>query len=212
MNRFEPKEYPVESKLKPFIPNYIPSIGEVDAFLKMNRPDTLNEDLGTFFIDEPIINGIDPSIFSLELAYTLKTKPSNFKIKSIEEAEKNPNKIQNWIDQISNLHRDKVSSSVNYSKPMPNIESLMQIWPENFEESLKGINLPEENINLSLESYASMVCNILDIPVHKLNSNKSIIEALHVFFSLYSEFKHNQHFQMQNNKKTEENIQTKKFY
>jgi intraflagellar transport protein 46 len=184
----------------------------VDAFLKIKRPDNQIEDLGTHVVDEPIINGIDPSIFSLELAYTLKTKSSIYNIKSIEEAEKNPTKIQNWIEQISNLRRDKVSSSVNYSKPMPNIENLMQIWPDKFEESLKGINLPDEKINLNLETYACLVCNILDIPIHKLNSNKSIIEALHVFFSLYSEFKENQHFQMQNNKKTEENIQSKKFY
>jgi intraflagellar transport protein 46 len=95
---------------------------------------------------------------------------------------------------------------------MPNIESLMQIWPENFEETLRDIQLPDETINLSLQSYAGLVCNILDIPIHKINSNKSMIEALHVFFSLYSEFKENQHFQFQNNKKAEENIQTKKFY
>lgn len=177
----------------------------------MNRPDNQIDELGTHVIDEPITNGIDPSIFSLELAYTLKTKPSHYNIKSIDEAEKNPTKIQNWIEQIANLHKEKVSSSINYSKPMPDIESLMQIWPENFEGSLKGINLPDGNINISLESYSSIVCNILDIPVHKLNSNKSIIEALHVLFSLYSEFKDNQHFQMQN-KRTEENIQTKKFY
>jgi intraflagellar transport protein 46 len=178
----------------------------------MNRPDNQNEELGMNVIDEPIPNGIDPSIFSLVLAYKLKLKSSNYKIKSIEEAEKNPTKIQNWIEQISNLHKEEISSSVNYSKPMPNIESLMQIWPENFEETLKDIKLPDENIKLSLESYACLVCNILDIPVHKINSNKSIIEALHIFFSLYSEFKHNQHFQMQNNKKGEESIQTKKFY
>jgi intraflagellar transport protein 46 len=29
----------LEAKLRPFIPEYIPAIGEVDAFLKMPRPD-----------------------------------------------------------------------------------------------------------------------------------------------------------------------------
>lgn len=168
--------------------------------------------MGLKVIDEPIPNGIDPSIFSLELAYKLKLKPSNYKIKSIEEAEKHPKKIQNWIEQISNLHKEEIHNYVSYSKPMPNIESLMQIWPENFEEILRELQLPDETINLSLQSYAGLVCNILDIPIHKINSNKSIIEALHVFFSLYSEFKENQHFQLQNNKKADENIQTKKFY
>lgn len=36
----------LEIKLKPFIPEYIPAIGEVDAFLKMPRPDVQNETLG----------------------------------------------------------------------------------------------------------------------------------------------------------------------
>ena len=178
----------------------------------MNRPDHQIEELCSIVLDEPIVNGIDPSIFSLELAYKLKLKSTNYNIKSIDEAEKNPKKIQTWIDQLSILHKENVSSSVNYSKPMPNIENLMQIWPEKFEESLKEIILPNESIDLKLDSYAGFVCNMLDIPVHKLNSNKSVVEALHVFFSLYSEFKDNQHFQMQNNKKGDENIQTKKFY
>ena len=44
--------------MKPFIPNFIPSIGEVDAFLKINRPDNQLEELGLSFLDEPTINGV----------------------------------------------------------------------------------------------------------------------------------------------------------
>ena len=51
---------------------------------------------------------------------------------------------------------------------------------------------------------------MVDIPIHKLNNNKSIIEALHVLFTLYSEFKENQHFQQDN--KPNDNIQSMKFY
>jgi intraflagellar transport protein 46 len=36
----------LEAKLRPFIPEYIPAIGEVDAFLKMPRPDNQPETLG----------------------------------------------------------------------------------------------------------------------------------------------------------------------
>jgi hypothetical protein len=32
--------------LKPFIPDYVPAVGEVDACLKMNKPDGTKEDLG----------------------------------------------------------------------------------------------------------------------------------------------------------------------
>jgi len=46
MSRFKPADTVLESKLKPFIPSYIPAIGEVDAFLKINRPDNIPEELG----------------------------------------------------------------------------------------------------------------------------------------------------------------------
>lgn len=29
----------LDTKLKPFIPEYIPAVGEVDAFMKIPRPD-----------------------------------------------------------------------------------------------------------------------------------------------------------------------------
>jgi intraflagellar transport protein 46 len=36
----------LDSKLRPFIPEYIPTVGEVDAFIKMDRPDEKSETLG----------------------------------------------------------------------------------------------------------------------------------------------------------------------
>lgn len=36
----------LDSKIKPFIPDYVPAIGEVDAFIKMPRPDGQPETLG----------------------------------------------------------------------------------------------------------------------------------------------------------------------
>ena len=36
----------LETNLKAFIPEYIPAVGEVDAFIKMPRPDGKDENLG----------------------------------------------------------------------------------------------------------------------------------------------------------------------
>ncbi len=36
----------LDTKLRPFIPEYIPTVGEVDAFIKMDRPDEKSETLG----------------------------------------------------------------------------------------------------------------------------------------------------------------------
>ena len=38
-NRYTPAMQEIDTRLKAFVPDYIPAIGEVDAFLKMPRPD-----------------------------------------------------------------------------------------------------------------------------------------------------------------------------
>lgn len=191
MNRFEPTEIQLDTKLKPFIPSYIPSIGEVDAFLKVHRPDKAPEEFGLTVVDEPTIEGVDPDTFILKLIYNKKNPGFvNHTISSISNAEKNPKQIQNWIDKIAEI--SNLSSTVPYSKNMPEIESLMQLWPEKMEQAINEVKLPDEGINLPTEVYAKIICNLLDIPVHKVNSNKGLIEALHVLFSLYSVVKENQ--------------------
>jgi len=84
---------------------------------------------------------------------------------------------------------------------MPSIESLMQEWPPDVEETLKRSALPSADMEVELETYVDMVsavaymtrttkvCSIVDIPVHK-----SRVEALHLLFSLYAEFRSSQHF------------------
>ena len=48
------------------------------------------------------------------------------------------------------------------------------------------------NISLDLATYVRTVCAFLDIPIYG-----SLTEALHVLFTLYSDFKANVHFQQQ---------------
>merc|ERR1711865_753323 len=68
-------------------------------------------------------------------------------------------------------------------------EPLMQVWPEEFEELLKEIQLPGVDMDLSLTEYVKLICTIMDIPVYG-----NVVESLHVLFTLFSEFKSNQHF------------------
>lgn len=119
------------------------------------------------------------------------------KVHSIESAEKNPKQIVSWIDSVADINKNKQPPSVSYNKRMPDIDSLMQVWPQEVEEILSEIKLPDENIDLTLEEYCKVACNILDIPVHKDGEN-NVIESLHVMFTLFSAFKENQHFQQEN--------------
>jgi intraflagellar transport protein 46 len=179
--------------------------------IKVNRPDGQQEELGLNVIDEPITNGIDPYIFKLMLIDETKHKVDRYEVRSIPNSEKNPNAIQTWIDKVAEMRKNKVSTSVIYSKNFPDIEKLMQVWPEKVESSLKEILFPDERLNLSVDNYSKLVCNMIDIPVH-IGSNKSLIESLHVLFTLYSEFKQNQHFQRNTVNEKEGNVQSKMFY
>ncbi len=74
--RYKPQKIDLDTKIKPFVPDYMPAIGEVDAFLKMPKPvdpqtqaqAVVNrEDLGLTVLDEPALNCEDKSV--LELKY-----------------------------------------------------------------------------------------------------------------------------------------------
>jgi len=51
-------------------------------------------------------------------------------------------------------------------------------------------------MQMSTEEYAGIVCSILDIPVHTGTATApgNLIQALHLAFNLYLEFKSNVHF------------------
>ncbi len=188
--------------MKPFIPSYLPSVGEVDAFLKVNRPDNTPEELGLTVIDEPTIKGIDKYILEMELAENTKLKIDKMNVKSIQNAEKKPNEITDWIKKIDDLQKRKAPTEVNYSKNMPDIKNLMEVWPEKEEQVYKKVKFPNEKMSISLENYSKIACNMMDIPIHPSDGkqSKSLIESLHCLFTLYSGFKDNIHFQNKDDK------------
>ncbi|XP_021231553.1 intraflagellar transport protein 46 homolog isoform X2 [Numida meleagris] len=190
IRRYTPKTIEIEHKLQPFIPDFIPAVGDIDAFLKVPRPDGKPDNLGLLVLDEPSTKQSDPTVLSLWLTENSKQHNiTQIKVKSVENAEKNPKAIDSWIESISELHRCKPPATVHYSRPMPDIETLMQEWSPEFEELLGKVGLPTAEMNCDLAEYVDMICAILDIPVYK-----SWIQPLHVLFSLYSEFKNSQHF------------------
>jgi intraflagellar transport protein 46 len=196
-------------------------------------------------LDEPATRQSDPT--SLDLFLRLHAKQAHLQpvaVRSIEQADKHPKKVSAWIANVQEVHRQKPPPTVSYSKPMPDVEQLMQVWPQEVEEALKEVRrnsrsvfvrvclvamclsavwsepvlctpqssvhmhaflpaylpaslhsstqtpLPPPELNMSLPEYARLCCALLDIPVHG-----NVVESLHVMFSLYSEFKDNQHFQ-----------------
>ncbi len=103
--RFQPQDIVLETKLKPFIPEYVPSIGDIDAFLKVfkiffeikikvfifilikvPRPDGKEDSLGLTVLDEPSSKQTDPHVLKLQMRYTSKQPMAT----SLPSVKKNP--------------------------------------------------------------------------------------------------------------------------
>ena len=194
ITRYTPQSIELEHKLKPFNPDYIPAVGDIDAFLKVPRPDNKPVSLGLTVLDEPCAKQSDPTVLDLQLRSISKTSGVRaMQVRSVPNAIKNSKAINSWIDNMEELHRTKPPQNVHYSKSMPDIDLLMQEWPPEVESLLSEMQLPSADLDCSLQTYIDMICSILDIPVHK-----SRIQSLHVLFSLYSAFKELHHFQDKN--------------
>ena len=122
----------LDTKLKAFIPDFIPAIGEVDAFLKIPRPDGKPDGFGLAQLDEPTLNPSDPTVLDLQLRSMTKKKldDNSIVVKSISG--ENTAEIRQWVTRIQDLHRTKPPTMVQYSKKLPDVENLMQVWPAEF--------------------------------------------------------------------------------
>lgn len=67
------------------------------------------------------------------------------------------------------------------------MDNLMREWPPEFEELLKEVALPSSELDVDLNTYADILCALLDVPVYK-----SRIQSVHVLLNLYSEFKNSE--------------------
>lgn len=132
--------------MKPFIPDYIPSIGDLDSFVKIPRPDfdtgssAAQDTLGWTVLDEPAAVQADAT--ALDLFLRLHVKQSNLApitVRNIEFADRHPKKVQAWINNIAEIHKQKPAPNVMYKNNMPDVEQLMQAWPEEMEEALKSV-------------------------------------------------------------------------
>ena len=193
IGRYKPQDTNLDTKVKPFIPDYIPAIGDIDEFIKVPRPDGKPDDLGLKVLDEPAAKQSDATVLQLQLRHA--SKQSNLpkmSVQSLEKAESDPSKLNNWIENVKALHRGASVASVNYSKNMPDVESLMAEWDPEVEEVLKDITLPNETLDVDLRQQAKLMCSVLDIPVYS-----NLVESLHVMFTTYLEFKNNPFLQQQ---------------
>ena len=95
-------------------------------------------------LDEPVTHQSDPSVLDLHLRAITKsssTGPRTVRKLDPVKLKKDPKALDTWLKNIQDLHFKKPPASVHYSRRMPDIEDLMQVWPEPIEEALKTVHL-----------------------------------------------------------------------
>ncbi|EAX87876.1 LOC300675 protein, putative [Trichomonas vaginalis G3] len=189
---FQPEPIPIPPHFKPFLPDLIPAIGAIDAFIKVPRPDDEEEPLGLTVLDEPTIGCSDPQIVRMQLREKygiVSAQEGDGYIGEIKDLENNQKALDTFLENYEEMIRDRPPPSIVYSYKMPDLNDLLDVWPEDIEKALESIPLPSADMDLTIEEYAKIICAFLDIPV-----KGNIIESLHVFFTLYMTFEENQHF------------------
>ena len=117
-------------------------------------------------LDEPSAKQSDPSVLELHMRVVSKQSSSGTRrIKRIQGQDVTA--MEKWIHDISDLHRSKPAPTIHYSKPMPDIDNLMQEWPEDLEDTLKTTTLPLADLSADLSTHVDIVCGLLDIPRYK---------------------------------------------
>jgi intraflagellar transport protein 46 len=72
ITRYTPQIIELEYRLRPFIPDFIPAVGDIDAFIKVPRPDGVEDGAGLIYLDEPGGKQSDPAVLDLQLRAVAK--------------------------------------------------------------------------------------------------------------------------------------------
>lgn len=176
--------------LQPFIPDYIPAIGDVDAFLKVIPPETDDPELNEFFgklglevLDKPCGEQSDPALLQMKLR-AMSTTSTRVPLPppSISTSSKDTEK---WISEVQALHANQPYPMVSHSRLSPDIDALMTEWPTKMEHVLNSVGFPSAQLECSLPFYIDLMCGLLDIPLPPAKSQIDYLIALNTLFNLY---------------------------
>ncbi|TYZ62298.1 hypothetical protein PybrP1_009745 [[Pythium] brassicae (nom. inval.)] len=194
VDEYAPETIEIETRLEPFVPDFIPTIGLPFDGIQIPRPDgKLDAEIGLQTLKEPSATS---NVAELELMLQshvrqqrrARARSRTLFVHSIIDAEHRPNEIDLWIESVARVQSSKPFATVVYKNPMPALESLMELWPEEVETFLNQSSVALgisslSTLDMSLDELVKIVCVVLDIPVHAGRH----VESLHVLFNLYHE-------------------------
>ena len=106
--RYQPQQVEIEERLRPFIPDFIPAVGDIDAFLKVPRPDGKESSLGLTVLDEPIYQQSDPTVIQMQLRHQSKQVLGGAtEVSSVPDAEKHPKKMKQKEGKVARVQESE---------------------------------------------------------------------------------------------------------
>uniref|UniRef100_A0A1A9WK71 Intraflagellar transport protein 46 homolog n=1 Tax=Glossina brevipalpis TaxID=37001 RepID=A0A1A9WK71_9MUSC len=195
--KYTPQYIDTPYLLQPFIPEYVPAIGDVDAFLKVNLPTLLQPErsievqdhlqkLGLNFLDEPSGNQSEPSLLRMKLRSVLTGSGVNSRSvsASLVPVAKSSKDIDRWIAEVEQVH---MSQSVYDSQPRKDVDQMIMNWPRSYENAGDTIRDAYQRClseQISLIEYIRILCHHLDID-GPLESQTDYLLSVQTLFALY---------------------------
>lgn len=205
----------IDYVLQPFIPEFIPAVGDIDAFLKV-VPQKLTNDrrgssafiakLGIDVLDEPSGQQSDPALLHMKLrslstqvrhgggtggssggsGSRMGTGGANSAAGPMVPVAKSAKDVERWIAEIHNLHVNQPFPMIMHRrKPLQDIDALMNEWPPELERTLNAMGFPNAYLDCSLEFYVRLICTVFDIVIPSTESQSDYIFALYTLFNLF---------------------------
>lgn len=187
--KFSPQNIEIDYKLQVFVPEFFPSVGDIDAFLKIVTPKPLKtvdetqlseiNRLGLEVLDEPGEQS-EEALLQIKLR-SVFSKP----LAAPTALAKSPKDIDKWIHEIQSLHASRIHDNLlQQHQTQINIDNLMTEWPDDIERRMEN-SYPSSNLNCLLSDYVKIICNLFDIPIENSENHYDYIRALNILFNLY---------------------------
>ncbi|KAL7541092.1 hypothetical protein ACHAWF_006854, partial [Thalassiosira exigua] len=148
--------------------------------------DGVPDGIGTALLDEPILaKQSNAAVIELRLRNHFKIRSSKDTVHSINNVSENRKVIDEWIDNVDELHTMRPHGEVKVHNKMPTMQELVQAWPEEMDTEVRNgsVELPGAEIDLTVEEYARMTCALLGIPIY----NDCVVESVHTMVKVFLE-------------------------
>ncbi|XP_002003677.2 intraflagellar transport protein 46 homolog [Drosophila mojavensis] len=202
--KYTPQTIDTPYHLQPFVPEFVPAVGDVDAMLKVQAPALLQpqaprqreldeqlQRLGLELLDEPSGAQSEPSLLNMKLRSVLSGSRAGNSRHAARSATQVPTAktakdIEKWIAEVEQVH---MTQSMYDAQPRKDIDALLENWPRSF-----GTPASKEAVDeayraclqqqISLVDYVRTLCEHFGVE-GPLETQSDYIHNIQTLFALY---------------------------